>query len=72
MEFIEVMNKFKRLYDECCTGNCNYKCPFYREDDDYNGDLIDFCDKIDYFLENPKRFEELVIKWDKERLKNRE
>ena len=67
MEFIDVMNKFKRLYDKCCDGsNCDRKCPFYREDEDYNGDLVDFCDKIDYFLEKPKIFEELVIEWDKE------
>lgn len=70
MEFIEVMTKFKRIYDEYCDGKCNHKCPFYREDE-YNGDLMDFCDKIDFFLDNPKRFEELVIRWNDDNPTNR-
>ena len=64
MEFIDVMNKFKRLCDKFCDDKCDRKCPFYREDENYN--LIYFCDKINCLLEEPKRFEELVIEWDKE------
>lgn len=61
MEFVDIIKKYARMQKKACDSyyNCN-SCPY---------DKTDICELIDAIhekvMDDPEKFEEMVIEWDK-------